>query len=732
VRWLCSLLLLVAISVSAETRDIGFAWDPGSGYPSGTTYTLEANGASATGITGTTQTLSVPLDVGRIVNARVRAVAPTGSICGTPPTPCGDSPWAAIAQVYPAIQPAPDRAAWAVTSSGGGVMAAPTNIFNGQTTYNSGGNTSKTINVTVQTGDVLIVAAQAENFDADTSVSITVSGGGLTWTSAQTVAVNSYGYVRLYYATATSNATFDITLTATGTVYSGYTVYWGGSVKIFRGSDGVGASSKTNVSSGAPTLNITTTQANSAICVFNNDWNAVDGASRTWRTGAGSLTETTYFRDAARYSVYSGYHADAGSTGTKAVGLSAPSGQKYSIVAVEVKGSAGGGAIDLAGDAQTQATATGAVAMTVPTAGTAAAVATAAGSLAMALPVQTSASVTATASGDLLLEMALGGGALAAALAVGALGLTMPLSSSASGEATASGTLGLGAEIDLSGDAAGEASATGTLDSTTALAGAATAQAAGSGGVTLTTVLAGSALAEALATAGITLETALAAQAAAQASATGDVVSLAEGALAGDAAAQATATGDIKMATPLDGAAAAQASATGAVGMTVPLAGDAQAQATATGALDSLVDGSLAGDAAAKALATGAVDLSTFVAGPAQVVVTAGGMLGVSVPMAGSATVVVMATGNLQVSLGMPLSAAALAAASADGSLLLSIPLSGAALANAVAQGTLSGGVETFIPFPARTWAPGYIPRIWHPAPSNRTWVGVAGNRIWR
>lgn len=730
-RWLCSLLLLVAISVSAETRDIGFAWDPGSGYPSGTTYTLEANGASATGITGTTQTLSVPLDVGRIVNARVRAVAPTGSICGTPPTPCGDSPWAAIAQVYPAIQPAPDRAAWAVTSSGGGVMAAPTNIFNGQTTYNSGGDISKTINVTVQTGDVLIVVGQAEGYDTATPVAITVSGGGLTWTSLQTIAVNDYGYVRLYHATATSNSTFDITLTATN-ASSGYTLYWGGSVKIFRGSDGVGNSVKTNVSSGAPTVNITTTQANSSISVFNNDWNSVDGASRTWRTGAGSFTETTYFRDPARYAVYSGYHADAGAIGTQTVGLSAPSGQKYSIVAVEVKGSAGGGAIDLAGDAQTQATATGAVAMTVPTAGTAAAVATAAGSLAMALPVQTSASVTATASGDLLLEMALGGGALAAALAVGALGLTMPLSSSASGEATASGTLGLGAEIDLSGDAAGEASATGTLDSTTALAGAATAQAAGSGGVTLTTVLAGSALAEALATAGITLETALAAQAAAQASATGDVVSLAEGALAGDAAAQATATGDIKMATPLDGAAAAQASATGAVGMTVPLAGDAQAQATATGALDSLVDGSLAGDAAAKALATGAVDLSTFVAGPAQVVVTAGGMLGVSVPMAGSATVVVMATGNLQVSLGMPLSAAALAAASADGSLLLSIPLSGAALANAVAQGTLSGGVETFIPFPARTWAPGYIPRIWHPAPSNRTWVGVAGNRIWR
>lgn len=339
--WTCFLIAALTLCTSvAVARNTSFAWDASPTWPAGTTVELEANGASASGITGPTHTIDVPVQPGGLITARARAIPPAGYECGDPLVLCPPSPWSE--SLVATVPPDPTGLQATIELVGGGsVMAAPTNIFNGQTTYNSGGNTSKTINVTVQTGDVLIVAAQAENFDADTSVSITVSGGGLTWTSAQTVAVNSYGYVRLYYATATSNATFDITLTATGTVYSGYTVYWGGSVKIFRGSDGVGASSKTNVSSGAPTLNITTTQANSAICVFNNDWNSVDGASRTWRTGAGSLTETTYFRDAARYSVYSGYHADAGSTGTKAVGLSAPSGQKYSIVAVEVKGGAG-------------------------------------------------------------------------------------------------------------------------------------------------------------------------------------------------------------------------------------------------------------------------------------------------------------------------------------------------------------------------------------------------------
>lgn len=727
-RWLCSLLLWIAFSASAEVRDIGFAWDPSPNYSPGLTYEIEANGASATGVTSTTQRLLVPLDAGRVVNARVKAVAPVGSTCGDPPAPCEDSPWAAITQVYPALQLAPDRAAWVVGSGGGGVMAAPTFVAQYATSFNSSGSSKTAMSsVAINSGDVLVLVSATEN--ASPTLGETENGAG-SFTNQRSVSIDYYSPVRASTYIAPSSETITVAVTQSGETLN----FFGGNVVRFSGADGIGNSASSSGSSGNPSVNITTTQANSAIVVIVGDWNATSG-TQTFSSsgGAGAPTNLTgYPGDSARYGAAIAYYPDAGTAGAKTVGMTAPTGQKWTIAAVEVLGTTGGGAIDLAGAAQAQATVTGAVAMTIPTAGTAAAVATTTGSLVSALPVQASASVTATASGDLLLEMALGGGALAAALAIGALGLTMPLSGSASGTATASGTLGLGAEIDLSGDAAGEASATGTLDSTTALAGAATAQAAGSGGVTLTTVLAGSALAEALATAGITLETALAAQAAAQASATGDVVSLAEGALAGDAAAQATATGDIKMATPLDGAAAAQASATGAVGMTVPLAGDAQAQATATGALDSLVDGSLAGDAAAKALATGAVDLSTFVAGPAQVVVTAGGMLGVSVPMAGSATVVVMATGNLQVSLGMPLSAAALAAASADGSLLMSIPLSGAALANAVAQGTLSGGVEAFIPSIARTWAPGYIPRIWHPTSPNRTWIGMAGNRIWR
>jgi hypothetical protein len=90
---------------------------------------------------------------------------------------------------------------------------------------------------------------------------------------------------------------------------------------------------------GAPSLNLATTQADSAIVVANADWFALDGSSRTWRTGAGPPTELSYARGSASYTVYAARHANAGAAGSKTVGLSAPGGQKYSLAAVEIKGS---------------------------------------------------------------------------------------------------------------------------------------------------------------------------------------------------------------------------------------------------------------------------------------------------------------------------------------------------------------------------------------------------------
>lgn len=219
-----------------------------------------------------------------------------------------------------------------IPRSGGGGGSAPTYIQEAETAWNTDANTVSavvTASFSVQTNDVLVAIGAS----SDNAVTLSVSGGSLTWTQRQVVNVASNCWISVWTATATSSTSFAVTFTRTGAT----SVFYGGNVLTFRGSTGVGASAKTNTT-GAPSLGLTTTGANSAIVVANADWNAVDGASRTWRTGAGTLSESSYFRDSAQYTLYAGYHADAGAAGSKTVGLTAPTGQKYAIVAVEVLG----------------------------------------------------------------------------------------------------------------------------------------------------------------------------------------------------------------------------------------------------------------------------------------------------------------------------------------------------------------------------------------------------------
>lgn len=193
--------------------------------------------------------------------------------------------------------------------------------------------------VAVETGDVLVCACGSE--DNATQIS-SVAGGSLTWTEQQGVEVASYTTAYIFTAVATSTTSFTVTVTASNTSFK-----WGFSLTVWRGSDGVGASNKANTASEAPSLSLTTQEANSAIVYLNGDWTAADGASRTWRAinsitpTAGNNRERVYFRNSANYTVYSAYWEDAGAAGAKTTGLTAPTAQKCSKVAVEVKGAAG-------------------------------------------------------------------------------------------------------------------------------------------------------------------------------------------------------------------------------------------------------------------------------------------------------------------------------------------------------------------------------------------------------
>jgi hypothetical protein len=91
---------------------------------------------------------------------------------------------------------------------------------------------------------------------------------------------------------------------------------------------------------------LTTAAANSGLCVASSDWNSIDGTTRTRRTINGSTgTEELYGRDSAQYAWYAQDYADCGAAGSITAGYSAPTGQASAIIAVEIKGTAGGAAL---------------------------------------------------------------------------------------------------------------------------------------------------------------------------------------------------------------------------------------------------------------------------------------------------------------------------------------------------------------------------------------------------
>jgi hypothetical protein len=223
------------------------------------------------------------------------------------------------------VDATPATYAWTITAPS---ITAPTLVSENEvSSWITTTATKSTSSFAVQAGDVLVAYGMTEN----SPNGLSVSGGSLTWTQQQLVNASNYGRAYVWTATASASTSITVTFTRSG---SGQ---YGGDVLVFRGSGGIGASAKANTT-GAPSLSLTTTQADSAIVVGVVDWNAVSGASRTWRTGAGTLTETTYATDPAHGTFYGGYHADAGAAGAKTVGLTAPTGQQYSIVAVEVEG----------------------------------------------------------------------------------------------------------------------------------------------------------------------------------------------------------------------------------------------------------------------------------------------------------------------------------------------------------------------------------------------------------
>ncbi|MBK8191456.1 MAG: hypothetical protein IPK79_13545 [Vampirovibrionales bacterium] len=215
-------------------------------------------------------------------------------------------------------------------------MAAPTFIAQYATAFNSDGSSKTAMSaVSINSDDVIVLVSASENYLGLTSE--TENGAG-SFTNQEVFNTSNYCYTRASTYIAPANETITINVTKTGAI-----AYFGGNAVRFSGSSGIGATEINNGASGTPSVSITTTQANSAIVVIASDWNASTGSQTfTSSGGAGSPSDLTGFPgDNSHYGVAVAYYADAGSAGSKTVGMSAPTNQKWAIIAIEVKGSAG-------------------------------------------------------------------------------------------------------------------------------------------------------------------------------------------------------------------------------------------------------------------------------------------------------------------------------------------------------------------------------------------------------
>lgn len=200
--------------------------------------------------------------------------------------------------------------------------------------------TPKTISVTVKTGDFIIVFGIVEGQATTSSDTLLVTGGSLSWSTAVKTNVAAFCHISEQHATATSDATFNVSIAHTGNA----SLFFGANATVWRGSDGLGTPVTATNASGAPSLSVTTGAAESAIMAYVADFNAADDTTRVWRTinsitpTSGNGLEITHQFLTAHYTLSGAVWDDAGVAGAKTTGQTTLATQKYSIVAIEIKG----------------------------------------------------------------------------------------------------------------------------------------------------------------------------------------------------------------------------------------------------------------------------------------------------------------------------------------------------------------------------------------------------------
>jgi hypothetical protein len=191
---------------------------------------------------------------------------------------------------------------------------------------------------TPATGEIIVIKGGSEG-QATAYGSPTATGGGITWTKRVENLVSNTCYTVIWTGVVTSGGS---SITVGFGAISGTAGWHSMLVERWPTTAALAGTPATNLTngSGAPSGSVTTAANGSAVSWVNGDWNAVSPTSRAYR---GSPTEEGIHDKSGTGSYVMEYAYQAAATaGAQTYGLTAPTGEKYSLLAIEIQDTSGG------------------------------------------------------------------------------------------------------------------------------------------------------------------------------------------------------------------------------------------------------------------------------------------------------------------------------------------------------------------------------------------------------
>jgi hypothetical protein len=186
---------------------------------------------------------------------------------------------------------------------------------------------------TAQAGETLVAFVASDGPGTAGAQGSTVSGAGLTW-KLDSRANTQYGTAEVWSATAPSAlASVTVTATETKTTYDQMLT-----VMSFEGSSGVGAAQTGGATTGAPSVTLTTSAANSLVYGVGDDWDTA-----TARTAGANQTVASQWVDTRSGDTFwvQGQNSPiAGPGSAVTINDTSPATDRWNLAAVEILGSA--------------------------------------------------------------------------------------------------------------------------------------------------------------------------------------------------------------------------------------------------------------------------------------------------------------------------------------------------------------------------------------------------------